>query len=119
MMRGFTLDSFDAPPGLRDDLPEPQLAANQLLVRVLTSSVNGADAAVASGMVREMAEHTFPVSLGRDLAGVVEDTGGGVSGYSRSVADQLPRFVSATLRNASRRSVAPAASSSGAHPPER
>ena len=37
----------------------------------------------------------------------------------RSVADQLSRFVSATLRNASRRSVAPAASSSGAHPPER
>jgi Bacterial low temperature requirement A protein (LtrA) len=43
----------------------------------------------------------------------------GMRDICRSVADQLPRFVSATLRNASRRSVAPAASSSGAHPPER
>ena len=43
----------------------------------------------------------------------------GMRHIRRSVADQLPRFVSATLRNASRRSVAPAVSSSGAHPPER
>jgi NADPH:quinone reductase-like Zn-dependent oxidoreductase len=48
-MRAFTLDSFDAPPRLRDDLPEPRPAANQLVVRVLTSSVNGADAAVTAG----------------------------------------------------------------------
>ena len=80
-MRAFTLDSFDAPPRLRDDLPEPRPAANELLVRVRTSSVNGADAAVAAGVVREMAEHTFPVTLGRDFAGVVEDTGDGVSRY--------------------------------------
>jgi hypothetical protein len=43
-MRAFTLESFDAPPRLRDDLPEPP-AANELLVRVRTSSVNGAPAA--------------------------------------------------------------------------
>jgi NADPH2:quinone reductase len=80
-MRAFTLDSFDAPPRLRDDLSEPRPAPNELLVRVRTSSVNGADAAVAAGMVREIAEHTFPVTLGRDFAGVVEDTGDGVSRY--------------------------------------
>jgi NADPH2:quinone reductase len=80
-MRAFTLDSFDAPPRLRADLSEPRPAANELLVRVRTSSVNGADAAVAAGVVREMAEHTFPVTLGRDFAGVVEETGDGVSRY--------------------------------------
>lgn len=80
-MRAFTLDSFDAPPRLRDDVPEPRPAANELLVRVHASSVNGADAAVAAGMVREIAEHTFPVTLGRDFAGVVENTGDGVSRY--------------------------------------
>jgi NADPH:quinone reductase len=94
MMRAFTLDSFDAPPRLRDDLPEPRPATNQLVVRVLTSSVNGADAAVAAGMVREMAEHTFPVTLGRDFAGVVEDTGGGVSGYQRG--DEVFGFLPLT-----------------------
>jgi NADPH2:quinone reductase len=81
VMRAFTLDSFDAPPRLRDDLLKPRPTANELLVRVRTSSVNGADAAVAAGVVREIAEHTFPVTLGRDFAGVVEDTGDGVSRY--------------------------------------
>src|SRR5438105_118999 len=77
-MRAFTLDSFDSPPRLRDDLPEPHPADNQLLVRVSASSVNPADAAIAGGMLKEMIEHDFPVTLGRDFAGTVEQTGGSV-----------------------------------------
>jgi hypothetical protein len=30
-MHAFTLDSFDAPPGLREDLPAPELDPDQLL----------------------------------------------------------------------------------------
>lgn len=56
-MRAFTLDSFDSPPGLRDDLPTPTLGANELLVRVHASSVNPADAAIAAGMLKGMAEY--------------------------------------------------------------
>ena len=74
-MRAFVLDSFDSPPRLRDDLPEPEPADGELLVRVHASSVNPADAAVAGGMLEEMAEHDFPVTLGRDFAGVVEQVG--------------------------------------------
>ena len=33
-MPAFTLDSVDAPPGLREDLPEPKAGPGQLLVRV-------------------------------------------------------------------------------------
>jgi NADPH:quinone reductase-like Zn-dependent oxidoreductase len=77
-MRAFTLDSFDSPPGLRDDLPEPRPADNQLLVRVRASSANPADAAIAAGMLKEMVEHDFPVTLGRDFAGTVEQTGNSV-----------------------------------------
>jgi len=81
-MRAFTLDSFESPPGLRDDLPAPEVGPNEMLVRVHASSVNPADAAIAAGMLKEMAEHEFPVTLGRDYAGVVEDAGSAVSGYS-------------------------------------
>jgi NADPH:quinone reductase-like Zn-dependent oxidoreductase len=77
-MRAFTLDSFDSSPGLRDDLAEPHPADDQLLVRVRASSVNPADAAIAAGMLKEMVEHDFPVTLGRDFAGTVEQTGGSV-----------------------------------------
>jgi NADPH:quinone reductase-like Zn-dependent oxidoreductase len=78
-MRAFTLDSFDSPPRLRDDLPEPRPADNELLVRVHASSVNPADAAIAAGMLKGLAEHDFPITLGRDFTGTVEQTGSGVT----------------------------------------
>lgn len=80
-MRAFTLDSFDSTPHLRDDLPEPAITDKDLLVRVHESSVNPVDAAIAAGLLRETAAHDFPVTLGRDYAGIVERTGKGVTRY--------------------------------------
>ena len=91
MMRAFTLDSFDTQPALRQDLPDPAIAADELLVRVRASSVNGADVAIAGGVLREMAEHEFPVILGRDFAGVVEGVGDGVGSYR--VGDEVFGFL--------------------------
>jgi NADPH:quinone reductase len=90
-MRAFTLDSFDAQPGLRDDIPAPEVADNELLVRVRASSVNGADVYVAAGALKEMAEHVFPVALGRDFAGLVEQVGSGVTHYR--VGDEVFGFL--------------------------
>jgi NADPH2:quinone reductase len=81
-MRAFTLDSFDTPPGLREDLPTPQVGPDQLLVRVQASSVNPVDVFIAVGILKGMAEHTFPVVLGRDYAGVIEQAGPAVTGYA-------------------------------------
>jgi NADPH:quinone reductase len=80
-MRAFALESFDTPPRLRNDFAEPHTADNELLVRVHASSVNPVDAAIAAGVLKEMAEHDFPVTLGRDFAGLVEQVGSDVSRY--------------------------------------
>ena len=90
-MRAFTLDGFDTQPGLRDDLPEPRAAEDGLLVRVHASSVNPVDAFVAMGALKDMAEHRFPVTLGRDFAGVVEAVGSDVSRFG--VGDEVFGFV--------------------------
>jgi NADPH2:quinone reductase len=81
-MRAFTLDSFDTPPGLREDLPTPRVGPGQLLVRVQASSVNPVDAGIAAGHLKDMVPHELPVLLGRDYAGVVEQVGAGVTGYA-------------------------------------
>jgi len=81
-MRAFTLSSFDSPPALRDDLAAPTAADGEVLVRVQGSSVNPADAAIASGMLKGMFAHEFPVLLGRDYAGVVEQVGPGATRHS-------------------------------------
>jgi NADPH:quinone reductase-like Zn-dependent oxidoreductase len=76
---------------LRDDVPEPRAGDNELLVRVHASSVNPVDVFIAAGALNEMAEHEFPVTLGRDFAGVVEQVGSGVGRYR--VGDQVFGFV--------------------------
>jgi NADPH2:quinone reductase len=90
-MRAFTLDSFDTPPELREDLPTPQAGPGQLLVRVQASSVNPVDAGIAAGFLKDMFPHEFPVLVGRDYAGVVERVGAGVTGYA--AGDAVLGFV--------------------------
>jgi len=91
VMRAFTLDSFDAQPGLRDDIPEPQGGDNDLRVRVHGSSVNPVDVFIAAGALKEMAEHELPVTLGRDFAGIVDQVGSGVSRYR--IGDEVFGFL--------------------------
>lgn len=81
-MRAFTLDGFDAQLALRGDLPEPEAGDNELLLQVQASSVNPVDVFIAAGALNGMAEHEFPIILGRDFAGVVEQVGSGVSRYA-------------------------------------
>jgi NADPH2:quinone reductase len=81
-MRAVTIDRPDTPPALREDLPAPVPADNEVLVRVHASSVNPADNSIAGGVLAGMGlEHGYPVILGRDYAGVVEQAGAAVSGY--------------------------------------
>jgi NADPH:quinone reductase-like Zn-dependent oxidoreductase len=77
-MRAFSLDGFDTPPALTE-LPAPVPGDGEVLVRVQASSVNPVDNAIAAGMLRGSFEHDFPVVLGRDFAGVVEEAGPGAT----------------------------------------
>ena len=92
-MKAFTLDSFDAQPGLREDLPEPTARKGELLIRVHQSSVNPVDRAIAAGMLKCIAEYEFPVTLGRDFAGVVERAGSAITPYARG--DEVYGFLTA------------------------
>src|SRR5215216_6814357 len=91
-MRAVTLDSAGTSPALREDLPDPTPADNEVLVRVRASSVNPVDNSIAAGMLAQMGvQYDYPVILGRDYAGVVEQAGSAVSGYS--AGDQVFGFV--------------------------
>jgi NADPH:quinone reductase len=81
-MRALAMTSFDTPPTLLNDVPDPTPGANEVLVRVHASSVNPVDNGIAAGRMRGMAEYEFPVILGRDYAGVVEQTGPGASHFA-------------------------------------
>ena len=80
-MRAIMLESFDSSPALHE-VPTPQIAPNEVLVRVHGSSVNPVDGAIAAGMMSSMVDHEFPVVLGRDYSGVVERAGSDVTRYA-------------------------------------
>jgi NADPH:quinone reductase len=81
-IRAVTIDGPDTAPALREDLPAPTPADNEIVVRVHASSINPVDASIASGMLAQHGvEYAYPVTLGRDYAGVVEQVGSDVSGY--------------------------------------
>src|SRR4051812_20495 len=72
--------------------PAPTPAENEVLVRVHASSVNPVDNGIAAGMLAGMGvEHQYPVTLGRDYAGLVEQAAAGISSYAPR--DQVYGFV--------------------------
>lgn len=79
-MKVFALREFDQAPEVTEvDQPTPQ--EGEVRVRVRAASLNGFDLSVASGRLKGMMQHEFPVVLGKDFAGEVDATGEGVEGY--------------------------------------
>jgi len=79
-MRAVAITAESAPLTLIE-LDRPKPGAGEVLVRVKASSLNGFDVAVANGYLTGMMEHKYPVVLGKDFAGIVEDLGGGVTRF--------------------------------------
>jgi NADPH:quinone reductase len=92
-MKAVIWSELGAAPAVRDDVPEPAPGAGEVLVRLRASSVNPVDGAIAAGMLKDMVPHEFPVTLGRDFAGVVEQVGDGVSAVS--AGDEVLGFLPA------------------------
>ena len=54
----------------------------QVLVRVKAAGINPSEAVIRTGAVAQLFPSTFPSGQGSDLAGVIEEVGAGVAGFS-------------------------------------
>jgi NADPH:quinone reductase-like Zn-dependent oxidoreductase len=61
---------------------KPSAGEGQVLVKVRASSINPFDSTVLHGYAQKMMPLVLPVTLGGDIAGVVEAVGAGVSEFS-------------------------------------
>src|SRR4029453_17032465 len=80
-MKAIATTDFGAPATLVE-IPAPEPAEGEILVRVASSSINGFDLSVASGRLKGVMEPRFPVGLGKDFAGTIETVGPGVDGVA-------------------------------------
>lgn len=89
-MRAYVLSSFETAPEIID-VATPEPGAGEVLVRVAAVTVNPVDSAIATGDARAWLEYRFPVTIGRDLAGTVEQVGEGVSRFA--VGDRVFGYI--------------------------
>lgn len=62
-----------------NDVPIPDIAPDQVLVRVQAAALNPLDVLVASGIARRFFDIKLPITLATDLAGTVERVGSAVT----------------------------------------
>ncbi len=76
-MRGVAYDRFgdESVLTLRDDLPDPPVGPDTVLVRVRAAGVNPVDMSIRAGRLQRSYPHHFPIVPGWDVAGVVERVG--------------------------------------------
>ena len=79
-MRAAVLEEYNSPFRLTE-VARPRPTAGQVLVRIKASGVNPLDTKIRSGNGAH-AKQPLPAILGMDMAGVVEELGAGVAGFS-------------------------------------
>ena len=94
-MKAVTVAQEGAAPTLQDVEETRTPGAAEVLVRVQASSINPLDGGIAAGMLAGMLPHEYPITLGRDFAGVVEQVGEGVSSVAPGdeVFGEVPGMV--------------------------
>ena len=77
-MKAVRIHRFGGPEVLQlDEVDVPVAADGKLLIRVIAASVNPVDYKIREGGYPKVTEADLPVTLGRDVAGVLETAGGG------------------------------------------
>jgi len=81
-MKAVRIHNYGGPEALQyEDAPHPQPEPGEVLVRVHAAGVNPIDWNVREGHMKDFWPHKFPLILGWDLSGVVEEVGARVSRF--------------------------------------
>ncbi|WP_326732656.1 NADP-dependent oxidoreductase [Streptomyces phaeochromogenes] len=87
-MRAFTVERYGSKDGVRaGDVPEPEVGADDVLVRIQAASVNPLDRMIRDGEMKTILPYKVPFVLGNDLAGVVVEVGAAVTRFG--VGDEV------------------------------
>ena len=82
-MRAVVLHEYGVPEKLKfeDNVPEPQISGDTVLIATAAASVNPIDWKLRSGMRQKDSPLSFPAILGRDVSGVVRTVGANVKHF--------------------------------------
>ncbi len=83
-MKAVQIDEYGGPEVLRyrENVQEPEVAANKLLIDIHAATVNPVDWKIMSGGRQKQMPLTMPFVLGVDLSGVVREVGEGITEFA-------------------------------------
>ena len=95
-MKAIVVHEYGGPEVLKyEDAPRPEPKEDQILVRVVAAGVNPVDGMIRSGMFAKHDKAAFPMILGGDIAGVVENVGNKITKFKAGD----PVFAYLSLKN--------------------
>ena len=65
----------------KQEVPKPIIEANQILIKTYSSSFNPYDYKIVKGDFKAMGKISFPIGIGRDVSGIVEEVGKSVKKF--------------------------------------
>ncbi len=78
----MVIHQYGGPEELKyEDMPEPSINPDDVLIRIYSTSVNPIDWKVRQGLRKEGPPRVFPLILGWDVSGVVEKAGSAVTSF--------------------------------------
>jgi NADPH:quinone reductase-like Zn-dependent oxidoreductase len=82
-MKAVVLHEYGGPEKLKfeDNVPEPQISGNTVLIAAAAASVNPIDWKLRSGAMQKMYPLSLPAILGRDVSGIVRAVGANVKHF--------------------------------------
>lgn len=81
-MRAIGITEFGGNDKLKVlEVAKPTAGAGELLIKVVAAGVNPVDYKIREGYLQKALPHAFPLVLGWDCAGTVEEVGSGVRGF--------------------------------------
>ena len=91
-MRAVRIHEYGGPEQLRfeENVPEPQVTADTVLIETAATSVNPIDWKIRSGARQKDFPRTLPTILGRDVSGIVRTLGANVHNFK--VGDRVAAF---------------------------
>jgi len=87
VMKAFVVEQYGKELPRAADVPEPQVGAGDVLVKVSAASVNPLDKMVRNGEFKQLLKCRTPFVLGHDVAGVVARVGSAVRDFE--VGDEV------------------------------
>src|SRR5450432_1130455 len=83
MPKAVRYEQFGGTDVLRiEEVERPVPGDGQVLVRVKAAGINPSEAVIRTGVLAQLFPSTFASGQGSDLAGVIEEVGAGVGGFS-------------------------------------